>query len=80
MQQVLWKISNLMLRSIIQCSRVSKNQESYHFSWKNKLKMKFETFFNKLDIAQGYHQIVLGENQEILQLLALHKGYFDVNV
>ena len=42
--------------------------------------MKFETFFNKLDIAQGYHQIVFGENQEILQLLALLKDYFDVNV
>ena len=37
--------------------------------------------FIKLDLAQGYHQIVLDDkNQEILQLLVLLKDYFDINV
>ena len=39
---------NLIFRFIIPYSREFKNQEGYQFSWKNKLKMKFKIFFNRI--------------------------------
>ena len=38
------KISNLLFKSILWYSRVFKNQESYHFSRKNELRLKFKSF------------------------------------
>ena len=36
--------------------------------------------FSKLDLAQGYHQIVLDEKSRDITTFILLKDYFDINV